>query len=85
VVHSVIAALGASPSVRFVHPGNDRSLVRDIADLCRVEISPRVLAAAGGPAGPGVVLASDQRASGWSGRPTRAELYGPARSANLAP
>jgi len=39
LAHSVIVALGASPDLGFVHSGNDRSFVYDIADLYRAEIA----------------------------------------------
>jgi len=39
VAHSVITALGASPDLGFVHSGNDRSFVYDIADLYRADIA----------------------------------------------
>lgn len=37
--HSVIAALGCSPGLGFVHTGHDRSFVYDIADLYKTEIT----------------------------------------------
>lgn len=37
VVHSVIAALGLSPGLGFVHTGHDKSFVYDIADLYKTE------------------------------------------------
>ncbi|MDR4534010.1 type I-E CRISPR-associated endonuclease Cas1e [Glutamicibacter sp. PS] len=37
VVHSVIAALGCSPGLGFVHTGTTRSFVYDIADLYKAE------------------------------------------------
>lgn len=39
ICHSVIAALGCSPGLGFVHTGHDRSFVYDIADLYKAEIS----------------------------------------------
>ncbi|MGJ4848969.1 type I-E CRISPR-associated endonuclease Cas1e [Bacillota bacterium Meth-B3] len=39
VVHSVIAALGCSPGLGFVHTGHERSFVYDIADLYKAEIT----------------------------------------------
>ena len=39
VVHSVIAALGCSPGLGFIHTGHERSFVYDIADLYKVEIT----------------------------------------------
>lgn len=39
VTHSVIAALGCSPSLGFVHVGHERSFVYDIADLYKAEIT----------------------------------------------
>lgn len=39
VVHAVIVALGCSPGLGFVHTGNVRSFVYDIADLYRAEIA----------------------------------------------
>lgn len=39
VVHSVIAALGCSPALGFVHDGHERSFVYDIADLYKAEVT----------------------------------------------
>ena len=39
VTHAVIAALGASPALGFVHSGGQRSFVYDIADLYKMEIA----------------------------------------------
>ncbi|MDY6054507.1 type I-E CRISPR-associated endonuclease Cas1e [Micrococcus sp.] len=39
VVHSVVAALGCAPGLGFVHTGNDRSFVYDVADLYKAEIT----------------------------------------------
>lgn len=39
VVHAVVAALGASPALGFVHTGHDRSFVYDVADLYKMEIA----------------------------------------------
>lgn len=39
LVHSVIAALGLSPGLGFVHTGHDRSFVYDIADLYKAEVT----------------------------------------------
>jgi CRISPR-associated protein Cas1 len=39
VTHSVIAALGCSPGLGFVHTGHERSFVYDIADLYKAEIT----------------------------------------------
>ena len=39
VVQSVIAALGCSPGLGFIHTGHERSFVYDIADLYKSEIS----------------------------------------------
>lgn len=45
VVHSVIVALGLSPGLGFIHTGNDRSFVYDVADLYKAEIAiPRAFA-----------------------------------------
>ena len=38
-VHSVVAALGASPALGFIHTGGQRSFVFDIADLYKLEIA----------------------------------------------
>ncbi len=38
-VHSVIAALGASPALGFIHTGGQRSFIFDIADLYKLEIA----------------------------------------------
>ncbi len=37
IAHSVIAALGCSPGLGFVHTGHERSFVYDIADLYKAE------------------------------------------------
>jgi CRISPR-associated protein Cas1 len=39
VCHSVIAALGLSPGLGFIHTGHERSFVYDIADLYKAEIT----------------------------------------------
>ena len=39
LAHSVIAALGLSPGLGFVHTGHERSFVYDIADLYKADIS----------------------------------------------
>lgn len=39
LVHSVIAALGLSPGLGFVHTGHDCSFVYDVADLYKAEIT----------------------------------------------
>ena len=39
VVHSVIAALGCSPGMGFIHTGHERSFVYDIADLYKAELT----------------------------------------------
>ena len=39
VVHSVIAALGCSPGLGFIHTGHERSFVYDIADLYKANIT----------------------------------------------
>ncbi|MCD8223635.1 MAG: type I-E CRISPR-associated endonuclease Cas1e [Clostridiales bacterium] len=39
LIYSVIAALGLSPGLGFVHTGHDLSFVYDIADLYKAEIS----------------------------------------------
>jgi len=39
VIHSVVAALGLSPGLGFVHTGHDLSFVYDIADLYKAEIT----------------------------------------------
>lgn len=39
VCHAVIVALGAVPALGFVHTGNARSFVFDVADLYKVEIA----------------------------------------------
>lgn len=39
LVHSIIAALGLSPGLGFVHTGHDLSFVYDIADLYKREIT----------------------------------------------
>ncbi|MDO5112098.1 MAG: type I-E CRISPR-associated endonuclease Cas1e [Clostridia bacterium] len=39
IAHSVIAALGCSPGLGFVHCGHERSFVYDIADLYKAELT----------------------------------------------
>ena len=39
LAHSVIAALGLSPGLGFIHTGHERSFVYDLADLYKAEIS----------------------------------------------
>jgi CRISPR-associated protein Cas1 len=39
IVHSVIVAMGCSPGLGFVHTGNERSFVYDIADLYKAELT----------------------------------------------
>jgi CRISP-associated protein Cas1 len=39
VAHAVVAALGCSPALGFVHSGHERSFVMDIADLYKTEIA----------------------------------------------
>lgn len=39
MVHSVVAGLGCSPGLGFVHTGHDRSFVYDIADLYKAEVT----------------------------------------------
>ncbi|MGV9311830.1 type I-E CRISPR-associated endonuclease Cas1e [Streptomyces sp. NPDC003691] len=39
IAHAVIAALGCSPGLGFVHSGHERSFVLDIADLYKTEIA----------------------------------------------
>ena len=39
LVHSIVATLGCSPALGFVHAGHDRSFVFDIADLYKAELS----------------------------------------------
>ncbi len=39
IAHAVIAALGCSPGLGFVHVGHENSFVYDIADLYKAEIS----------------------------------------------
>ena len=49
-VHSVVAALGASPALGFIHTGGQGSFVYDIADLYKLEIAvPAAFAAAKKP------------------------------------
>ena len=37
LVHAVIVGMGVSPALGFIHTGNDRSFVYDIADLYKME------------------------------------------------
>lgn len=39
VVHAVIVALGCSPGLGFVHQGNERSFVFDMADLYKMDLA----------------------------------------------
>ncbi|WP_030566263.1 type I-E CRISPR-associated endonuclease Cas1e [Streptomyces aureocirculatus] len=39
VAHSVISALGCSPALGFVHSGNERSFVLDVADLYKADVA----------------------------------------------
>lgn len=39
VVHAVIVSLGCAPGLGFVHTGNERSFVYDVADLYKAEIT----------------------------------------------
>lgn len=39
IVHSVIAALGCSPGLGFIHTGHERSFVYDIADLYKGQVT----------------------------------------------
>ena len=39
IVHSVVLALGCSPGLGFIHTGNDRSFVYDIADLYKADLT----------------------------------------------
>lgn len=39
VVHAVVVALGCAPGLGFVHTGNERSFVYDIADLYKAELT----------------------------------------------
>jgi CRISP-associated protein Cas1 len=39
LVHSVVVAIGCSPGLGFVHTGNERSFVYDIADLYKTDLT----------------------------------------------
>lgn len=39
VVHAVVVAMGAAPSLGFVHTGHSRAFVHDIADLYKAEVT----------------------------------------------
>ncbi|MCL2036031.1 MAG: type I-E CRISPR-associated endonuclease Cas1e [Oscillospiraceae bacterium] len=39
IAHSVIAAIGCSPGLGFIHTGHERSFVYDIADLYKAEVT----------------------------------------------
>lgn len=39
IAHAVVAALGCSPGLGFVHSGHERSFVLDIADLYKTEVA----------------------------------------------
>nr|WP_281171223.1 type I-E CRISPR-associated endonuclease Cas1e [Glycomyces arizonensis] len=51
VVHAVVVALGASPSLGFVHTGHARAFVHDVADLYKAEVTIPIAfdVVAGGP------------------------------------
>ena len=50
VIHAVIVALGCSPGLGFVHNGNCRSFVYDIADLYKADLTiPIAFDIAAGP------------------------------------
>lgn len=52
LAHAVIAALGCSPGLGFVHVGHERSFVYDIADLYKAEITiPAAFEIASAPTG----------------------------------
>lgn len=39
IAHAVVAALGCSPGLGFVHSGHERSFVLDVADLYKTEVA----------------------------------------------
>ncbi|MFI2212395.1 type I-E CRISPR-associated endonuclease Cas1e [Streptomyces sp. NPDC020141] len=39
IAHAVISALGCSPALGFVHSGNERSFVMDVADLYKTDVA----------------------------------------------
>ncbi|MEU5160139.1 type I-E CRISPR-associated endonuclease Cas1e [Streptomyces sp. NPDC020875] len=39
IAHAVVAAIGCSPALGFVHSGNERSFVMDIADLYKTDVA----------------------------------------------
>jgi CRISPR-associated protein Cas1 len=39
VVHAVVVALGCSPGLGFIHSGNERSFIFDVADLYKAELT----------------------------------------------
>ncbi|TVL91600.1 type I-E CRISPR-associated endonuclease Cas1e [Streptomyces sp. SAJ15] len=39
IAHAVVTALGCSPALGFVHSGNERSFVLDIADLYKTDVA----------------------------------------------
>ncbi|MDX6740995.1 type I-E CRISPR-associated endonuclease Cas1e [Actinocorallia sp. A-T 12471] len=39
IAHSVVAALGCSPGLGFIHSGHERSFVLDIADLYKTDVA----------------------------------------------
>ncbi|MDX3851327.1 type I-E CRISPR-associated endonuclease Cas1e [Streptomyces sp. AK02-01A] len=39
IAHAVVAALGCSPGLGFVHSGHERSFVMDVADLYKTEVA----------------------------------------------
>lgn len=59
VVHAVVVALGCSAGLGFVHTGNDRSFVYDVADLYKAEIA--IPAAFHVAATPGAEVETDVR------------------------
>ncbi|MGW1765561.1 type I-E CRISPR-associated endonuclease Cas1e [Streptomyces sp. NPDC002073] len=39
ITHAVVSALGCSPALGFVHSGNERSFVMDVADFYKTEVA----------------------------------------------
>lgn len=39
IAHTVVSALGCSPALGFVHSGNERSFVVDVADLYKTDVA----------------------------------------------
>ena len=71
VVHSVVAALGASPALGFIHTGGQASFVYDIADLYKLDLALPAAFAAAKQDDPGSSVRRSMRKDGRMLRLTR--------------